>query len=205
VSERVRGLAAAVSLVDALSAAVRHEVADALGPIGRDVLAAQRADLAAQYGQAIDDRGRSNASRRTGALSAAAQLQLDIERLRARIGVGESGLKRRSKYFYGRFYEFGRRAQVVTVTRNLRRKVRQKRVEKGRYAKGGRSIEYEQGRDQLRRRGPNKGTRVGSTYKLRVKAKAARHFVFKDRPELNVDGRLAAALDRAIARAGATA
>lgn len=113
-SEARRGLAAMDRLLDRLPVAARQELQDELGPIARDVQAAQRQVVA----------------KRTGSLAAGLSYTIDAERLQARIGL--LGLRKRygagasrlfQDLFYGRFVELGRKAQTVLVTRRLKRRV----------------------------------------------------------------------------------
>lgn len=177
--ERVRGLAEANSLLGALPAAARHELADEIGRIGRDVLAAQQRDVA----------------RDSGELQAGLSLQLLTDELRVRVGLLNTR-PGRSKLYYGRFVENGRRAQTVLVTRHLKRKVR------GNGKTSARRMAYEATGHRLRKRGPNAGTPVGSAWKMRVRAMGARPYVYKDRPEIDVAQRLADYWGRTIDRAG---
>lgn len=141
--ERLEGLAEAYSMLDRLPEAARDELGIELAIIGRDVLAEQRRLV----------------PKRTGKLEAGLSLELDLQRLRVKIGLLRT-LSGRSKLFYGRIVQFGRRAQTVLVTRRLQR---------------------------LGKRGNNKkGNRrrtiyVGKPYPMRVRAMASRPFVQRDR------------------------
>lgn len=106
-ASKVQGLAEANAFMGAIPVAARHEFADMAGKIGRDVLAAQKRDVA----------------KRTGKLEAGLSLALLTEQLRVKVGL--LGIKRgRSSLFYGILVETGRKAQTVLVTRRLKRKVR---------------------------------------------------------------------------------
>ena len=110
--EAIRGIASTVAMIDALPVAARYELADLLGKIGRDVLAAQQA--AAPVGA-------------TGNLRAGLTMQLLTDQLKVRVGllgiaaVSKSALRRAQRsggdprnlgdLYYGRFVEFGRKAQ----------------------------------------------------------------------------------------------
>lgn len=160
---RVDGLAEAYALFGRFPQAAEQELGAKLGEIGRDVLAAQQRDVA----------------KRTGFLETGLSIQLLIEQLRVKVGL--LGLSKRSKYFYGRFVEFGRRAQTVLVTRHLKRTVRGN----GRNSK--RRVSYE-----------------GQPYSLRVRAMAARPFVHVDRPEIRAEQRLADYWSKVKAAAGSS-
>lgn len=191
---RVRGLAEANALFNGLPAAAAHELADQIGRISRDVLAIQQ----------------GAAPRDTGALRGGLTVQLLTERLRARVGLlanfsggGRSnGRLRRNNYggyFYGRFVNFGRKAQTVLVTRRLKRRV------KGNGRNGTkRTVTYLGAQARLRRRGPNRGTPIGSPYKLRVKERAAREFVHLAAARDLATQRMADFWGRVLPAAGAT-
>ena len=103
--ETVQGLADTYALMGELPAAARFELADVLGRMGRDILAAQQAVVA----------------KATGALRAGLSAQLLTDQLRVRVGL--LGLARRSgkrnlgDLFYGIVVEKGRKAQTVLVQR----------------------------------------------------------------------------------------
>ncbi|RSV15193.1 hypothetical protein CA235_09665 [Sphingomonas sp. ABOLF] len=181
-TERVKGLAEAHSMFGAVPAAARDQLGVELAIIARDILAAQKRD----------------APNETGKLEAGLQLHLQLEELRVRVGLLNL-LRGRSKLFYGRIIEFGRRAQTVLVTRHLKRRVRGN----GRTSK--RTIQYLGESKRLRRRGPNAGTPIGSAYKMRVRAMPERPFVRKERPEIDVAQRLANFWGSTIKSAGGAA
>jgi hypothetical protein len=160
--ERVQGLSETYAFLGGIPAAAQHELADEIGRISRDVLAAQKADVAKDKGE----------------LQAGLSYQLITEELRARVGLllggrgaySFNGRKRKGIAggpYHGRFVEHGRRAQTVLVTRRLKRKV----TGNGRTSK--RRVIYE-----------------GKPYKMKVKAMAPRPFVHKDRPEIGAEQRL---------------
>lgn len=163
----VQGLGEAYSYLGDIEAQARDEMAVEIGIVSREILAAQKADVA----------------KATGKLEAALTQEVLLDRLRARVGLllgsraaGKtvSGRLQKAKAggpFYGRIVEGGRSEQTVVVTRRLKRRV----VGNGRGSK--RRVIYEGASKRLRRRGPNKGTPIGSPYKMRVKAMAARPFV----------------------------
>ncbi len=160
-AEKVEGLAEAYALFGQLPDAAEYELGVEMAIIGREILAAQHADVA----------------KLTGALDAALALQLLLDRLKIRVGLlAKGGRGRRAGQggpFYGRFVEFGRSAQTVVVTRRIK-----KRRARGNSKNGNtRRIEYQGASTRLRRRGPNKGTPIGSPYKLRVRVRQAHPFV----------------------------
>lgn len=122
-SDTVAGLNQAIHEIQALPNAARYEFADMLGRLGRDILAVQRGRV----------------PRATGALAAglSSQLLVDDALLRLRVGLlgteatSKSAKRRAAKagggdprnlgdVFYGRFVEFGRKAQTVAVERRRR-------------------------------------------------------------------------------------
>lgn len=167
-SNKVEGLAETYSLFDQLPQAAEDELAVELAIIGREILTAQHADVAKD----------------TGALDAALSLQLLLERLKIRVGLliggrgagkinGRRDKGRAGGPFYGRFVEFGRSAQTVLVTRRVKRR----RVRGNNRGGNSRRTEFLSASERLRRRGPNRGSAIGSPYKMRVKGKGARPFV----------------------------
>lgn len=184
----MRGLAEANALFNNLPVAAAHELADEIGRISRDVSAAQY-DAAAHA---------------TGHMRAGLTVQLLTEWLSARVGLlGISG-GRRSKAalgtrYYGRFVNFGRKAQTVLATRRLKRRVKGN----GRNGTKRRMI-YQAPSQRLRRKGPNKGTPIGSAYKLRVKGRAAREFVHLPAAQAIAAQRLATFWSRVLPAAGAS-
>lgn len=182
----IRGLAEANAFLHGLPIAAAHELADLIGRVSRDVSAAQQEATPSV----------------TGHLRGGLTVQLLTERLRARVGL--LGIKggRRSKAvlgdrYYGRFVNFGRKAQTVLVTRRLKRRV----TGNGRNGTKRRVI-YEGASTRLRRRGPNKGTAIGSPYKLRVKARAAREFVHLPAAQAIAAQRIADFWSRVLPAAG---
>lgn len=105
---RVDGLADTIAFVESLPEAARDEMAVELGIIGREILAAQHADVAKDTGQ----------------LDAALSMRVLVDRLKMRAGLFGSGTGRsnsRSRnLFIGRLVEGGRKAQTVTVTRHIK-------------------------------------------------------------------------------------
>jgi hypothetical protein len=169
-SNQVDGLAETYSMLGRLPEAAREQVGVEMALIGYEVLRAQKRDV----------------DKHTGALAAGLSLQLELDELRVRVGL--IGMKARSKsalraarksgrapgesfgdLYYGRFVEFGRKAQTVLVERR-------KRV------------------DGKLRLGPGRRKRaedIAKTYSLRIKARAPRPFVHVDRPEIRAEQRLA--------------
>jgi hypothetical protein len=158
--ERIRGLDAAEALFDTLDNDAALELGKLLAELGGLEHAAQVADVPEE----------------TGALRAGLAVQLQLARLRVRVGL--LGLKGgRNNLFYGRPVEKGVRAQTVTVQR--RRRV------------GGR----------LRtKRNRKQASDIVVTYSLHVKARAARPFIYPDRPELetSIDNRIDAFWQRIL-------
>lgn len=176
---RVDGLAAALADFDRIPEAAREQLAVELGLIGREVLQLQRATVAKD----------------TGALAGALSLAVQVDRLRARIGLignavtSRSALRKQRRtgrelrnvggFFYGIIVEVGRKAQTVIVERRAR-------------TRAGRRGRAEQ---------------VASTYALRVKAAAPRPYIrTADAPAVQsvVASRLANFWSETLAKAGAT-
>lgn len=163
---KVDGLAETYSLFDQLPQAAEDELAVEMAILGREILAAQHADVAKD----------------TGALGAALSLQLLLDRLKIRVGLigrdarkvnGRTYKARTGGPFYGRFVEFGRSEQTVVVTR----RIKQRRL-KGNNRQGNtRRTQFGGASERLRRRGPNRGTPIGSPYKMRVRGMGKRPFV----------------------------
>jgi hypothetical protein len=187
--DRVRGLAEANALFNNLPAAAAHELADTIGRIARDVSAEQQAAVA----------------KKTGHLRGGLVVQLLTERLQARVGLlGIAGGPRSKAVlgsrYYGRFVNFGRMAQTVLVTRRLKRRI------KGNGRNGTkRRVIYEGASTRLRRRGPNKGTPIGSAYKMKVRAQEAREFVRLPKAEAVAVQQIADFWSRTLPAAGASA
>ena len=165
----VQGLADAYSLFDNLPSAAEQELGVEMVAIGREVLAAQKADVAKETGPG----GRAVAPGNPLAAEGA-----NWSAQRGARGLQFNGRVRRAIQggpFYGRFVEFGRRAQTVLVTRRIR--AANRRLAGNNRKGNNRRLLFTGDKARLRRRGPNKGTPVGSAYKIRVKAMAARPFV----------------------------
>ncbi len=184
---RMDGLNETISFFDALPTVAHEEMAVELGIVAREVLAAQQADV----------------PKDTGALASSLSYRVDAEKLSATIGIlgkkGKSRSKRRITYnfgddFYGLIVEIGRRKQTVNVTRRVARTVRG-------FGKK-RQVLYQQRSNRVRRRGPNKGTLIGSAYKMRVPRMAARPFVQQPLFQEIADRSLADFWSKAITRTG---
>lgn len=160
----VDGLAETFALFDRLPDVARDRLAEEVEEIAGEVLAAQRRDVA----------------KRSGALAAALSLEVMIEGLRARVGL-LSVVGKRSRLFYGRIIEAGRRAQTVMVKRRPR----------GSGASSGR-----------RRR--RRADAVASVYSMKVRPMAPRPFVRVDRPEIHAEQRLANFWSKVASEAGAS-
>lgn len=179
-SNRLDGLAETYSLLGAIPQAAREQVGVEMALIGREVLTAQRRDVA----------------KRSGALEGGLRIEGRLEELRLRIGL--IGIKSRARFnpllarqpgvnfgslYYGRFVEFGRRGQTVLVTRRIKdRKIT------GNGRTSARQVAY-----------------GGKAYSMKVKAMAARPFVHKDRPEIRAEQRLANFWSQTLGKAEAAA
>lgn len=135
-SERIRGLEAAYALFNALPQAAQAELATTLGTIADEALEIQESLVPV----------------RTGDLKAALTIDKALEALRVRVGLLGKG---RSKVFYGRIVEFGRRAQTVRVIRGTIASVR----------------------SYVSKRRRARAQKLRKAYLLRVPAMAARPFV----------------------------
>ncbi|WP_288338593.1 hypothetical protein [uncultured Sphingomonas sp.] len=161
-------IAEAASLFDQLPRAAADELLVEMAVIGRELRQAQYAD----------------APKATGAMASDLAVQVIAERLKLRVGILGGGTRRWNGRtlknrlqgpIYARIVEGGRVGQTVRVTRRIKAANRKLT---GNNKKGQtRSTIFRGASNKLRRRGPNKGTPIGSPYKLRVKAKEARPFV----------------------------
>jgi hypothetical protein len=182
-TNRVDGLAEIYSMFGRMTAAAREQLGVEMERIGTEILAAQRRDV----------------PKLTGALGSGLSVQMQIEELRVRIGL--IGIKARSRsalrraqrqgrapgesfgdLYYGRFVEYGRRAQVVLVQRRRRFNGRL--------------------RTESRRK---RADDVAATYSMKVPAMAPRPFVHVDRPEINAEQQLANFWSKVVSNAGGRA
>lgn len=172
--ERVKGLASAYAAFAAIPDAARDQLGVELAIIGRDILAMQQ--------QAV--------AKDTGALEQGLSIALLIEKLRVRIGLlanssgGSKSNGRRSKmnyggYYYGRFVEFGRKAQTVLVTRTARRKA-----------------------NRLSTKGARRAAVLANSYSMKVSALKPRPFVRLPGVQQVALGQLAEFWSRTLARSG---
>ena len=162
-SNRIQGLADAYALFDAIPQAAQDELDGLLIDIGEMAYSEQRADV----------------PERTGALASGLRIQELLNSLRVRVGlIGLAG--GRAKLFYGRIINFGRRAQVVIVSR--RKPGIAKRTSSGR----------------------KRADDIAATYALRVKPMPPREFITAPRPEFQaaVAQRLANFWSRVMDKAG---
>jgi hypothetical protein len=163
---RVDGLAATNSLFDRIPQAAREQLGVEMARIGYDVLAAQKQDVA----------------KKTGDLETGLSLKLMIDRLRVMVGLlNLTGA--RSRLFYGRIVERGRRAQTVLVER--RRRVSGKL-----------------------RLGPGRRKRaqdIATVYAMKVPALPPRPFIYVERPEIHAEQRLANFWSTVLGNVGASA
>jgi hypothetical protein len=159
----VQGLAETYALFDRIPQSADEQLTRLVVDIGLDVLGAQQRDVA----------------KRTGTLASGLSIQADPGQHRARVGLlGTTG---RSKYYYGRFVEFGRRAQTVIVQRRRRTG----------------------GKLRLNRSRRKMAEDIAATYSMHVSPLAPRPFVHVDRPEIRTEQRLAAFWGKVKAGAGA--
>jgi hypothetical protein len=182
-SNRVDGLAETYSMLGRIPDAAREQIGVEMARIGYEILAEQKRDVA----------------KKTGALQAGLSLVLQLEELRVRVGL--IGTKARSKsalrraqqqrrapgesfgdLYYGRFVEFGRRAQTVVVERR-------RRVDGRLRASRGRKLSGD----------------VAATYSMKVSAVAPRPFVHVDRPAIRAEQRLASFWSAVVSQAGGRA
>ena len=173
---RLRGIGRVRRLMRRLSSAVGQEVIVELSVTGRRMLSAVLA----------------RTPRRRGALASGVSQRVLPRSLRLQIGLlgTPSG---RARLFYGRIQDLGRREQQVRVTR-----------------RGGdksRSVPQavaQAGKERLRRRGPNKGTPIGSPYVMRVRGAAGKRFITGRYPDLRAElnQNLRGIFGRALQRAG---
>lgn len=161
-SNRVDGLAESYSLLGRLPDAARDQVGVEMARIGYEVLAAQKRDVAKD----------------TRALEAGLGLELQLQELRMRIGLlsFKSG---RTRLYYGRFVEFGRRRRVVNVVRGT--------TDSRAYS--------------AKKRRARKLT-LRKPYDMKVPFMRARPFIYKDRPELRPEQRLANFWSEVLNKAG---
>lgn len=190
-SEKLAGMGETLRYFDQLPVEARHELQDTIGRAARGVLLEQQTVVA----------------KKTGALAARLTLALIAEKLAARIGLVGVGAGRRTKYdaasFYGRFVHFGRAAQTVVVTRRVKaRKVRGNGRVRANGTKSERTVSYLNQKERLRRRGPNKGTPIGSPYRMKVRAMGARPFIDPPGARDAADAEIGGFWDRLDARIG---
>lgn len=175
-SEKLRGLAEANALFDSLPPDAEAQLAVEMAIIGRETLAAQRALVPVDTGELKGDLG----------------LQLLLDQLKVRVGLliggrdagklnGRARRGRSGGPFYGRIVQFGRAAQTVIVTR----KAGLKRL-LGNNRKGN----------------TRRGVYERKPYKMKVKAMAARNFVFVPGAAETAMGQLAEFWSRLLVRRG---
>jgi hypothetical protein len=134
----LKGFTETEAWLSGLEASTRAKLAELLAEFGVEVSAAQKAAVA----------------RATGHLAAGLGVDLLLDRLRVRIGLLSLKSGRNSRY-YGRFVEFGRRAQTVRVIRGTSASKRSASARRKRAA----------------------GADLRKPYSLRVKPMAPRPFV----------------------------
>lgn len=167
-TDGVQGLAKAYALLDKVPAAARDELGVELAIIAReDILPEQRRLVAKD----------------TGHLESGLAVSLLREKLRVKVGLfglagGRGSRAVLGDRYYGRFVNFGRRAQTVLVER--RRRV------------GGR-LRSANGR--------KRAEDIVSTYRLKVKARPARDFIQVAGAEASALRRLASYWNNVLTRA----
>ena len=145
-------------------------------------------------GREYRDQQRAAAPEDTGTLRGALSVWLMLEQLRVRVGLIGTRNRRSKKRsygnaFYGRFVEFGRKAQTVLVQR--RRRV---------LADVGDGV---QKRILRTSRGRKLAADIAKTYSLKVKARAPHPFIFIPNAQEIATQRLADFWSQTLARAGA--
>jgi hypothetical protein len=181
---RVEGLLEAQALFEALPTAAHEELAVEMGILGREILAAQKNDVAKD----------------TGATEASLSLRLLLSKLKLQVGALSGANYRGTRKLDGlvpRLIEHGRDGQTVVVTRRVK-----KRRVTGNGKTSTRKVQYLGASNRLRRRGPNAGTPIGSPYKMRVKAQGARPFVAQPLLQEVAEAHLSEFWSQALTRAG---
>jgi len=169
--EVLKGQAAAMALFDNLPKASDDELISVLPKMGAAVLAAQKQDVAVRTGDLW--RGLS-----VQVLSGGHKIRIGI------VGKADAASSKRSNLFYGRFVEFGRRGQVVTVQRRRRF--------------GGRLRST---------RGRKRSEDILATYTMKVPSAPPRPFIETPQAQeaaLNADSGLADFWTKVLQRAGAS-
>lgn len=145
-------------------------------------------------GREFRDLQRGAAPADTGALKGALSVWLMLDQLRVRVGlIGMRNRRSRKRSygdaFYGRFVEFGRKAQTVLVQR--RRRV---------VADMGDGVQKRILRTSRRRK---LASDIVTTYSMKVKARAPHPFIFVPKAQETATQRLANFWSETLARAGA--
>lgn len=137
-----RGFTEAAAMFDRLPQDARTRLASLLRDVGDEFASAQKTSLATQ-------------TNGTGFLGQGIEAEVLIEQLRMRSGLLALNRGKKTSRFYGRFVNFGRKAQNVLVTR-------------GTSGSTNSATSRRRRRDKLSLRKP---------YILRVRAKAGREFI----------------------------
>lgn len=180
----IRGIARVRRLMRRLPDLVGQEIVVELFVTGRRMVAAVLA----------------RTPRKSGALAAGISQKVLPKSLRLQIGL--LGTPRgRARLFYGRIQDLGRTEQVVRVTRRVKA-----RQIVGNNRNGSiRQTLFRVTETRMRRRGPNKGTPIGSPYNLRVRGSQPKRFVTGRYPDLRAElnKNLRGIFARALSKAGA--
>lgn len=176
--QRLEGAEIILRQFDTIPKAAREQLGVELAIIGRD----------------FRDQQKAAAPEGTGLLRGALAVLLMLEQLRIRVGlIGQRNRRTRKRSygdaFYGRFVEFGRKAQTVIVQR--RRRVR---------------VDVGDGKQKAILRTSRRrkiAADIVSTYSMKVKAQAARPFIFVPNAQDIAESRLVTFWDNTLARAGA--
>lgn len=176
--QRLEGVEVVLQRFDRITDAARDQLGVELAIMGRDFRERQRAD----------------APSLTGALRAALSVWLMLDQLKVRVGlIGQRNARSRKRSygdaFYGRFVQFGRKAQTVIVQRRKRVVVN---VGDG-----------EQKAILRKARGRKIAADIASTYSMKVKARAPHPFIFVPSAQQDATERLVSFWDQTLAKAGA--
>ena len=151
-----RGFPEADGMLARLPEQARGRLGYLLAELGMELSAAQKAQLA----------GKTSG---TGYLGQGVEAEVLLEQLRLRAGLLALQQGRRNSRYYGRFVEFGRRAQTVRVTRGTTSSLKSAST----------------------RRRMKRGLKVRGAYTMRVRAMAPREFIALPDVEMRVMTRLA--------------
>lgn len=176
---RIDGTEMVLRRFDRITKAAEEQLGVELGIIGRDLRDIQRADVPED----------------TGALKSRLSVELVLDQLRVRvglIGLFKSSASTKRIYgdaFYGRFVQFGVKAQTITVRR--KRNI---------------STKSKPGQQLLRERKWRRGKAVEKlvkTYSYAMPARKAQPFIFVPKAQEYAAQRLADFWDQTLSKAGA--